>query len=87
MGPPKLPPNWRLENRGLLLANGLRELNTASLSLKVSVPRYWSLPGLVRISMRPKPSLSYSAEKGFWLMRISRMDSLGGSWPPVNPSM
>ena len=37
--------------------------------------------------MRPKPSRSYSAEKGFELMRISRIESRGGSRPPVKPSM
>ena len=37
--------------------------------------------------MRPKPSLSNSGENGFWLMRISRMDSFGGSCPPLKPSM
>src|ERR1017187_2890968 len=87
IGPPTLAPKYRLEKAGLLLANGLRESHMASVSLKNTLPRYLSVPGLVRISMRPIPKLSYSAENGFWLMRISRMDSLGGNWPPVKPSM
>ena len=30
-----------------------------------AVPRYLSEPGLVKISILPYPSLSYSGEKGF----------------------
>jgi len=71
----------------LVVENGLRELKMPLLSLKNTLPRKLSVPGLVRISMRPKPSRSYSAENGFWLMRISRMDSLGGRLPPLNPSI
>src|SRR5579872_1619553 len=37
--------------------------------------------------MRPLPSLEYSGENGFWLMRISRMESLDGSVPLLNPSI
>src|SRR5271157_5203479 len=87
MGPPRLALIIRLEKSGLLLANGLRELKTPLLSFKPSEPRYLSVPGLVRISMRPNPKRSNSAEKGFWLMRISRIDSLGGNEPPLKPSM
>ena len=57
------------------------------MKLKEACPRILSVPGLVRISMRPKPSRSNSAENGFWLMRISRIDSFGGMRPPVKPSM
>ena len=56
------------------------------LSLKENWPCSLSVPGLVRISIRPNPMRSYCAENGFWLIRISRMDSLGGSWPLENPS-
>ena len=55
--------------------------------LKETSPRILSVPGLVKISIRPYPSRSYSAENGFRLRRISRMDSLGGKRPPLNPSM
>ena len=43
------------------------------------VTRKVSVPGLVKISIRPYPNSSYSAEKGFWLIRISRIDAFGGS--------
>jgi len=36
---------------------------------------------LGEISMRPKPMRSYSAEKGLWLMRISRMVDFGEANP------
>src|SRR5690348_1649755 len=63
--PPRLPLYMCDEKSGLLLENGLRELNSASLSMKLNAPRNLSVPGRVRISMRPKPRRSYSAEKGF----------------------
>src|ERR1035441_4469260 len=63
-GPPMLPVNMRLEKSGLLVEMGLRELRAPSLSLKPRLPRTLSLPGLVRISMRPKPSRSSSAGQG-----------------------
>ena len=37
----------------------------------------WSVPGLVRISTRPKPSLSNSGENGFWFMPDSRIRAFG----------
>ena len=37
--------------------------------------------------MRPNPSRSNSEENGFWLMRISRIDSFGGRRPSLNPSI
>ena len=40
----------------------------------------------MRISTRPNPGLSNWDEKGLELMRISRMELLGGNWPPLNPS-
>src|SRR5580692_1731810 len=86
-GPPTLPDKFRTEYAGLEFSNGLRESNSESVSLYRMEPWKWSLPGLVKISMRPKPRRSYSAENGFWLMRISRMDSFGGNWPPLKPSM
>jgi hypothetical protein len=54
--------------------------------LRESVPRRRSVPGFVRISMRPKPRRSYSAEKGFALMRISRIEAFVGSRPLEKPS-
>ena len=45
-----------------------------------------SVPGLVMISMRPKPRFSYSAENGFWFSRISLIVFFGGSCPPLKPS-
>ena len=44
------------------------------------------MPGLVKIWMRPKPGLSNSDAKGLELMRISRIELLGGNWPPLKPS-
>ena len=68
-------------------ANGLRAFSASSLKRKFVSPRSLSLPGRVKISMRPKPGWSYSAEKGLALSRISRMADLGGMRPPVKPSM
>src|ERR1039458_10860876 len=84
------PPTLALKNSvwypGTCWAKGLRVLRGEALILPMIWP--WNLlePGRVVISMRPYPTLSYSAEKGFWLMRISRMSALGGNWPAVNPS-
>src|SRR5579862_6819313 len=66
-GPLTLALIWRFEKLGLLLSKGLRELNTELLSLKFTCPRILSVPGFVRISMRPKPNWSYSAENGLEL--------------------
>src|ERR1039458_2406985 len=51
--------------------------------------RIWiaSVPGFVKISMRPKPGRSYSGEKGLELIRISRIEAFDGRLPPVKPSM
>src|SRR5215813_11338376 len=87
IGPPKLPPYWRDWCGGRSGANGLREFSASSLKLKEAWPRYLSVPGRVRISMRPKPSRSYSAENGLELIRISRIEASGGNRPPVKPSM
>jgi hypothetical protein len=65
MGPLTLPPKLRTEYGGLLEAKGFRESQMESVSLKNAVPRNLSVPGLVRISIRPKPSRSNSAENGF----------------------
>src|SRR4051812_30372705 len=65
-GPPIFAMIMRLEKSGLIVEYGFRELKMPSLSLNARVPRKRSVPGLVRISMRPKPNRSYSAEKGFW---------------------
>src|SRR4051794_41286456 len=87
IGPEILPPKYLDWLGARFTAKGLREFRLSSLKLKNACPRHLSEPGLVSISMRPKPSRSYSAEKGFWSIRISRMESFGGSCPPVNPSM
>src|SRR5579863_8086416 len=71
----------------MLVMKGLGEFQGESLPSAKTCPWYLSVPGLVKTSMRPYPSLSYSDENGFWLMRISRIDDFGGSWPAVNPSM
>src|SRR5215469_3980406 len=85
--PPTFPLHIRVEKSGLFVEKGLRELKTPSPSISIKEPRSRSVPGLVRISMRPKPRRSYSAENGFWFTRISRIDSLGGNCPPLKPSM
>src|SRR5450432_18330 len=87
IGPLRLPPYWRDKYAGRSFANGFRESRLLLLKLKDACPRYLSVPGLVRISMRPRPKRSYSAEKGFWLMRISRMEDFGGNRPFENPSI
>ena len=69
------------------VSSGLRELRWSSLYCAKAWPRNRSLPGLVKISMRAKPGRSYSGEKGFELIRTSRMEDFGGSRPPVKPSM
>jgi hypothetical protein len=59
IGPPKLPPYWRVWIAGRLSAKGLRALSASSLKLKETWPRKRSVPGFVRISIRPRPSRSY----------------------------
>src|SRR5947209_3399137 len=78
IGPLRFAPNVRVWLGARFAAKGLRELNRASLKLKFVEPRNLSKPGFVRISIRPNPTRSYSAETGFWLMRISRIASVGG---------
>jgi len=51
-------------------AKGFRVLRAASSKRNEVSPRRWSVPGLVKISIRPKPSRSYSAENGFAFSRI-----------------
>src|SRR5262245_13267235 len=75
IGPLRLPPYCRDEYGARVGANGLRALNAMLLKLKDVWPRNLSVPGLVRISIRPKPGRSYSAENGFALMRISRIEA------------
>src|SRR5437868_13281128 len=86
IGPLKFPPYWRVWIGGRLVANGLRAFSASSLKLNEAWPRNLSVPGRVRISMRPKPRRSYSAEKGLELIRISRIEARGGRRPPVKPS-
>src|SRR6185369_6154473 len=87
IGPEKLPPKNLVWLGARLIANGFREFRLSSLKLKKALPRYLSEPGFVRISIRPKPRRSNSAENGLLLIRISRIASLGGRLPPVKPSM
>src|SRR6266567_4286472 len=87
IGPLRLPPYWREEYGARVGANGLRALKAMLLKLKEVWPRNLSVPGLVRISIRPNPGRSYSAENGFALILISRIDASGGRFPPVKPSM
>src|ERR1017187_1775600 len=82
-----VPLYWMLWYGGITEVNGFPVLNELSLPCRKPRPCKTSVPGLVRISIRPYPILSNSAEKGFWLMRISRIADFGGSVPPVNPSM
>src|SRR5436190_14842649 len=65
IGPLKFPPQNRCWYGALLVANGFRELMDSSLKFMNAWPRNLSVPGLVRISMRPKPRRSYSEEDGF----------------------
>src|ERR1019366_6587293 len=85
-GPPALPSNSFSRKGALSGAYGLRVFQKSLAKFHCAVPRYLSAPGLVKISILPYPSLSYSGENGFWLMRISRIDSFGGSCPPLKPS-
>src|SRR5450631_2727122 len=66
---------------------GLRAVSARSPKSKEAWPWYLSEPGFVRTSTRPNPTRSYSAENGFWLTRISRMDAFGGMTPSLKPSM
>src|ERR1700722_1661005 len=59
--PPKFTAHIRVEKSGLLSEKGFRELKIPLPSLSINEPRSLSVPGLVRISMRPKPRRSYSA--------------------------
>jgi hypothetical protein len=52
------------------VSNGLRALKAQSLYVRLIAPWNLSVPGLVKISMRPWPCVSNSAENGFELMRI-----------------
>src|ERR1035441_9978882 len=74
-GPPALPSNSFSRKGALSGAYGLRVFQKSLAKFHCAVPRYLSAPGLVKISILPYPSLSYSGENGFWLMRISRIDS------------
>src|SRR5215471_9450290 len=87
IGPPRLPLNSRFLYGGNAAAyRALLEFKCSLLNCVENWPCKKSLPGFVRISIRPKPGLSYSAEKGFELMRISRIDDFGGT-VPVKPSV
>src|SRR5437763_13831170 len=77
IGPEKLPPKRRCCVGARFGAKGLREFRLSSLNAPLRPPRNSSEPGFVRISIRPLPGLSYSAENGLLLMRISRIDSFG----------
>src|SRR5690606_28527 len=87
IGPEIFPPKERIWLAARFDENGFRELRLSSLNLAFAEPRHLSVPGRVKISMRPKPSRSNSAENGLLLIRTSRIDSFGGSSPPVKPSM
>src|SRR5438128_12060720 len=73
IGPLKLPPYCRDEYAARVGANGLRAFNAMLLKPKEAWPRKRSVPGLVRISIPPKPGRSPWAENGFELSRISRI--------------
>src|ERR1019366_8855522 len=89
MGPLMLAPKNFCEYGGLVdcVNRGLRELRSWLLNWAKRDPWNKSVPGFVKISILPKPGRSYSGEKGFELIRISRIDDLFGRFPPVNPSM
>src|SRR5207245_10416081 len=70
IGPLRLPPYCRERYGARVGANGLREFSAWLLKLKEVWPRKEPVPGFVKISIRPRPSRSYSAEKGFAVMRI-----------------
>ena len=65
MGPVRLKPNmsWRYCGRFGLVSSGLRELSASLLYCPNACPCSVSVPGLVRISMRPNPGRSYSGER------------------------
>ena len=55
----------------MLVANALRALKSGIADDGVGLGRDTvCVPGLVRISMRPRPGREYSAEYGSWLMLI-----------------
>src|SRR5215469_919518 len=87
IGPLTSPLNSTLSYDGSVGANGFIELKPESFPCRFACPWNLSVPGLVKISIRPYPSLSYSVENGLLLMRISRIADFGGSSPAVNPSM
>src|SRR6478735_7501663 len=68
MGPLRFPPYCRDKYAARVGANGLRAFRTWLLNPNEACPRKRSVPGLVRISIRPKPGRSYSAENGFALI-------------------
>ena len=70
----------------MLVAYGSFVLRAALLKRTAAWPWYDSVPGFVRISMRPKPGRSYSAENGLELRRIWRIAERGGMRPPLKPS-
>src|SRR6266705_3011457 len=82
IGPLRLPPYCRDEYGARVGAKGLRAFSAILLKPNEACPRNLSVPGLVRISIRPKPGRSYSAENGFALIRISRIEDNGGINPP-----
>src|SRR5262245_32826434 len=89
IGPPMLP----FQNRFLYggnddgANNGLRALSLSLLNCVDNCPWIASALGFVRISTRLLPGESYSAEYGFELIRISRIEDFGGTRPSVKPSV
>src|SRR5687768_18055035 len=72
-GPLRFMSYWRIWKGARLLdvmANGLREFKLSSVKFSDVPPRNLSVPGRVRISIRPD-GCSFSAAKGFWLIRRS----------------
>src|SRR6266702_277833 len=62
IGPLRLPPYCRDEYGARVGAKGLRAFSAILLKPKDACPRNLSVPGFVRISIRPNPGRSYSAE-------------------------
>src|SRR5947208_12444647 len=89
MGPEMLPASKYSLYGGRCgeVSRGLRAFSDSLLYCAKTIPCTLSIPGLVKISMRPKPGRSYSGENGFELIRTSRIDDFDGSIPPVNPSI
>ena len=61
-GPPTVPSNIHRCSDGLVVANAFRAYNAESRNRTLNVPLYSLPPGLLTISIRPRPGRMNSAE-------------------------